>query len=824
MLNNSFYSNSNINILKSIISDDTKIQINKNHELIISETMKYVEKNAGLKPPPNMSDKEYLFLLNKKVYEIVVPVISKNNNKDENLNKNTSSRSQQQHQKQQIKQQYDPQDILSQKVIDSVFDPQLVKGYETINVIDYPRPNFEKDKKLDEKMKSFEEERSTMLPKKQDINFKIDTTEFENKNNKSTSEMYQELLNSYKKQVQSSDDFESSQKKMNNIINKFEENDTKRHNESANIMTNITKLSPVNILNDRLLPNQPITSQQSINGQNSYEDALNARVQMMSEPKPYYPEKQTERQQTIIEPTPFENIDRTTKLTSVILEKPVTEVLKKVFLIFDSKDRNLELYPLPNAFQVKFSPDGSVFKYDNIYDSNGTLIIREKNIIYGDSSNVSIGQTFDNIKNIKCVSTTVPTFPQFYGGKGPTLYTSPQSTTTNVVQDANVSNYNPRYTPETGVFKTIFSEPYLLLAIPQLRGPYKGNNIFNKTFAKLSVQYSDNNNLNPYNTAFTTLRTDETNENFDYSIVSLGKLDKLDLVLENKDAIPYNFGIDKLFVESVSEGNVKYNGYCGSSYKTTILTIQQTNPSYSSYCKTYNFIGDCTTLNSHPVSPGDVIYLYDTKPNSDQIAYFENNIYIKSMTYNPNNIIIDIAYNNSSGQQIDIDMTNVIPGGVLMSSKLFTQYYFIIVDNSGGSYNVYYLNIIGFTIDGIGVIVNNPPGTPVFTDYSKLKIGIARANMAGTNNDLLSSILFKGGINVITVGTPSTNNYNDISNNYWEIEIDYPYESISDNFILSPGEIFFIQKKMQITYNFEIQYATKDYNNLISRLNEYPNS
>ena len=805
MLNNSFYSPSNINALKSIISDDTKITINKKHDMMISETMKYVEKNAGLNPPSNMSNKEYMFLLNKKVYDIVVPVIvkdvsSNNQIKPKNveiINSNSLVNNS----------SYDPQDILLKKEriqsTNNVFDPQLMKGYEKIDIIDYPKPNFIKDKKLDEKVKMVEQQRSALLPQKKDIDFKIDTSEFDNKNNKTTAQMYEDLVKDYKKQVESSEDFEDNQKKMNEIINKFEEEDTKKYNNNS--IFNGTKLTPVNrdfgLRNDTGI---------------SYEDALNSRLQNM------LPPKLTPVPQQIIEPTPFENIKKSDKITDVILEKKVELMIKKSFLIFDSKDRNLELYPLPTNFQVKFSPDGSAFKYDNIYDSNGTLIIREKNIIYGDSSNVSVGQTFDNIKNIKCVTTTVPTFPQFYGGKGPTLYTSPQSSITNIVQDINVSNYNPRYTTSTGVFKTIFSEPYLLLSIPQLRSPYKGNNIFNRAFAKLSVQYSDNNNLNPYNTAFTTLRTDETNENFDYSIVSLGKLDKLDLILDNKDGIQYNFGIDKLFIEDFKEGELRYNGYCGGSYKTTILTIQQTNSSYSSYCKLYNFIGECSTLNSHPVSPGDVIYLYDTKPNSEQIAYFENNIYIKSMTYNPTNIIIDLAYINSSGIEINVEMTNVIPGGTLLSSKLFTQYYFIIVDNTSG--NIYYLNITGFTIDGVGVIVNNPSGTPIFSDYSKLKIGIARANMAGTNSELLSSIFYRGGINVIKVGTPSTNNYNDVGNNYWDIEIDYPFENIPDNFILSQDEVFFIQKKMQITYNFEIHYATKDYNNLISRLNEHPNS
>ncbi len=87
MINNSFYSQSNINILKSIIKDEINININKNHETIIIETMKYVEQNAGSKPPSNMTSNEYLFLMNKKVYDIVLPVIKTDSVNKSNYNK-----------------------------------------------------------------------------------------------------------------------------------------------------------------------------------------------------------------------------------------------------------------------------------------------------------------------------------------------------------------------------------------------------------------------------------------------------------------------------------------------------------------------------------------------------------------------------------------------------------------------------------------------------------------------------------------------------------------------------------------------------------------
>ena len=320
-----------------------------------------------------------------------------------------------------------------------------------------------------------------------------------NVNNANTTKMYEELLKDYKKQADDSELFEENQRKMNEITSKFEEEDAKRYNKLTPVnyasinnenknKTNFDVLTTKNLYGDTsnnnrndintFIPYEKTFENTIVNGDSMVETntSTNNAVRPANNSRNF--QDATYLKNVLVEPSQFQSTNN--KLTDVILEKKVQIIDQKYYLIFDSKDRNLELYPLPNNFQVKFNPDGNNFKYDNIYDSNGTLIIREKNIIYGDGSVVSIGQTFDNIKKIKCISANVPTFPEFHGGKGPTLYNKPLSTTTAVVQDNNVNNYNPRYTPTTGVYKTIFMEPYLILYIPQLRAPYKGNNIFNQ--------------------------------------------------------------------------------------------------------------------------------------------------------------------------------------------------------------------------------------------------------------------------------------------------------------------------------------------------------
>ena len=101
MISNFFNSNQNKNAIKTIISEDfykeNKINIGNNHDIIINETMQFVESQVSKTPPRGMDNNEYLYLMNKKVYDIAYPVIKeivqvqskvqKNENKLEQANK-----------------------------------------------------------------------------------------------------------------------------------------------------------------------------------------------------------------------------------------------------------------------------------------------------------------------------------------------------------------------------------------------------------------------------------------------------------------------------------------------------------------------------------------------------------------------------------------------------------------------------------------------------------------------------------------------------------------------------------------------------------------
>ena len=77
MILDEFYSKKNINVLKNILQHDLKkknIQNFSKLDIYLNKSMNYVKQNVSNTPPKNMNKDKYLFLLNKKVYELVMPL------------------------------------------------------------------------------------------------------------------------------------------------------------------------------------------------------------------------------------------------------------------------------------------------------------------------------------------------------------------------------------------------------------------------------------------------------------------------------------------------------------------------------------------------------------------------------------------------------------------------------------------------------------------------------------------------------------------------------------------------------------------------------
>ena len=297
----------------------------------------------------------------------------------------------------------------------------------------------------------------------------------------------------------------------------------------------------------------------------------------------------------------------------------------------------------------------------------------------------------------------------------------------------------------------IYKESYTYLVIPELKGFYKSNNILlDNAFAKLMIPIGSNNNNTTTN--FTILTT---SEQFIYDSILNSKLDMMTLNFVNKNGKLFHFGIDKLYIEKFMEG--------------TKIVIQ----------------------NSNTLLTNDLIYFYDTRPTHDQIVYLEDYINISKLIYDftNNKLKISASYSkkNDLGEMknIPIHFKDIIP----MIDK---DYYIILYDKKTNKY--YYLKIDSFSGKSVIVIYKNNEKMSL-SEYKNIRIGIAKSNLRGLNNNDPQSLFYNGGYYI----TSKENNDDDAT--LLIIEINYPYNNLTDYL---KDEVFIIQDKMQLSYTFEI--------------------
>jgi len=853
MIGNLFYSNNNKNAIKSVISSDIDKNLNiNNYNVIINETMDYVSSQVSTIPPKGIKTEEYLFLMNKKVYDIVLPIIKSDNNKINSKKKAISNKTnnnklditssdisisnQQINDRNDMNGRNNRNDRNDKKndsqLVNNIFDPILMRQFENPTIIDYPKPATDKYgiEYTDNKIKNLENERSSLMPKLKPIDFSIKT---DNDNKQDTTKLYNELLTNYNSQMDNMNNFEKQQQNINtkidsitesNILNynknqnnyspidilqnkndtkKFFENDKKNvllTDTSKNVAYNrndietfisddvdddfINKLNSDNFINN-------LNKIESFSNESVYENINTLQNNMNDNNVNFNNDVNTYNRSQLLK-AEFSSINPHSN--AIIIDEPTFDLIEKTFFVlFSSIDRDLYEYPNQTSFQVKFSPAGNNFIFQSYYDEYNTLIISEKNIVFGDATKGSVGQTFDNIKKIVCTSVTVP------------------------LKNINSDNF--------GFHSNVYKEPCLYLVIPELTGPYTGGNLMAyNSFAKLEINYTQNTIIYLNETTgflqsnFTKLTISSSDEYYSYQQTTAGKLDKMTLQMFNQNGYFYNFGIDKLYVESFSEGSYRYDGYCGNQYLTTKVKIQNKNDQYSNYCSLYNrrSQGPCNLLNSNPIELADLLYFYNTLPNNDQVVFLEDNINITKMKYTKktNKLEIFVSYKKIiNGEEIEIfiNFKNIIPGGINNEIDIFKNYIIVIYNSKTNLY--YYLTISSFKDNS--VIVDYIEAMPLFKDYTNLKIGITKYYLSGYNNDDRNSLFCNNGNYITSIDKTSPDTQ-------WEFEIDFPYLELPEYYktLYQPGTIFLIQSKMQLNYTFSITTLVKDYASVSSKLNE----
>lgn len=820
MIYSFFSSNQNINIIQNIVNDDLQKEfrsnINQDHKNIILKNISFVKSKVSQTTPKGLSDQEYLVLMNQKVYDLSYPeiqhsMLNHQNNKTKNMNNNNSlnnkntinNRNIVHNNKNTINNtSQDPTQILrpsnnqgavlaeTNRSTNNQFDREIIKSYEAPSVIDYPKPGNEQRIDVGNQFEKIQTEREAIYPKQKEIKFEDENNQDDGAN---TVDLYNDLLSTYNQQLMSMDDFEKQQSNQNKKIEHLEMQETLAHE------------------NNRTTPISQLFNQDQ---EEIITNTMNASIENIPSFNRNDVEIHKPNNEDIVLPPPQQDDGKdfssvTHSLSNIMLKEPKFKLMEKAYnIVINSRFRNFEIYPNAHQFQFKFSPDSNNYLFKNYMGKNDTLIIREKNVVIGDNNENNIGEIYDNITSIELKSIIVPTFSFEYYFK----------------------------TENDKIFNTlnIFRDNYLLLDIPEVRGPYQGggNTLFRNCFAKLNLDDSIV-QTTTFNQYFTSLIVED--QYFKYSPVTHGKLDKMTLNLNNKNGRLYNFGIDKLYLNNFSEG-ISHTNLCGS-YNMTKFELILTNQEYTDYCNYYYNICTCQKINNvcscecklslNPIEEGDLIYFYSKVPNNDQCVFFENIVSIDSLHYDKINQIITLkcnyTYTDDSSKKkkkpiitTKINFKNLFENFDIYSSKNM-DYYILFMENN----NSYYLKIKSinqWSLD-LEYFEKFPFYNP--SDYDNIKIGIAKPNGSGASNENKNSLFSIYGYNVYSSKFSQENNTTKI-----EIEIEYPYAQLPkfiQNNIFSNDDLFLIQDKHQITYTFQIKTHIKDYEQLDSALNESGN-
>lgn len=779
MIYNQFYSNKNKKSLEKIINDDLlKLHnlSNINTDLQIQKCMEYVKNNVSSVPPKNMNINEYLNLMNKKVYSLVISYYKANK-------------------QQLLVQQNTQQNIIAEenkinnesaKVQDKLFDSEILKNYKNNNeVIDYPVPSSIDNSTINQHAEKLKEERQLIYPQVKEVNFKLDNED--EKNN--TMDLYNDLLTTYNKQVNDLSNYENNQKMINeNVEDKF---NVLEENNHVNKLTPITSLANIKEEENNIQSNK-IDFDDSIN--NFQQFLSNNENEIKKENKKENKNNEGKINENIIRENRLENngkifSDNNAKKNILLKEPNYETILKTDYIVIDSRYRNFYMHPNQCDFVFNFSPADNNFIFKT-YKENDIVILREKKIVIGNTSQNDIGETFDNINTVFLDNVIVPVHSYEY---------NTEQNGDNVLSELSL---------------TIYKDSYLLLEIPELRSPYRGGNTnFKKAFAVLRINHGSSLTAITFSNNFTNLIV--PNEIMLYEPSSLGKLDKFSLKLNNKNGRIYNFGIDKLYIKNFQKGNLKNLGICGKKEYSTIFEVNRKHIEYIKICKQYYNIKDCDTINNNPLIIRDLIYFFHVVPNENELVFFEDNIKIDVFKKTVNEIKVALSYKIENKKEI-VNHLNLFRSFKIINED-FSNYYFIIIIKG----NKYYLRISNVTEEFI--YLENYDNLPNFNKNS-VKFGLSKGNKAGSNSENLESIFYTCGYNVINVdNTPDT----DDELGKYIIEIDYPYENLptfikENNF--KDDDLFIIQDKKQISYGFTIKYNVKDYSSMASYLNESGNN
>ena len=469
---------------------------------------------------------------------------------------------------------------------------------------------------------------------------------------------------------------------------------------------------------------------------------------------------------------------------SLIPPEKLNYQTRKYYLTVDSLQRDLEAYPLPTFFQVRFEQPGDEVQIPSYLNSNGVVVYGPPVVFQNvGGRGAKMENVYENIIEMKCIDAQVPLDAPYIGGLAPYAFNGPKIDENKLVPNAFGSvPYGPIWKDNYGIYADVLDEPYLFLVVDEIDGAYDGTSFTSRrALAKLNYD-----KIYGVSRKFVNFKT-STLEGKTFYPTQLAKLAQMTLRLMNRFNLLLNVGQDKIYIKSIEQGElVDGDRFCPvpvGSHLTKITVIQQDT--------SYGELPLCGV----GLTPGDKVLFYSIF-TCNPLAFFtklNENVYINFSNYPV--IYFYMVYDGPDGKiEKKIDVRPFLKLGDL-----------IIINNK------YVLEITSIDNNGYNIkVVARNDFNPSITVTSKGFVNIRRQ---GNNEQDPLCFLAQSGQRV-----------GGELDNPFEFQVLYPFENVP-NYLKSPPygfykskEAFFIYGKKQISYTFEITQVEQNMERLDSRV------
>lgn len=753
-MNDIFFSKQNINNLLNRLDNEFP---NKNYDkkkllYLVQQVMNYVSTKVSDKIPLGYTQQQYNQLMNNKSIQLIKPLLPSLNIQPINTNM----------QKQKNTNVVQPQ-------MKTKTGNELYHAYDKMPPM--PEPVLKRDFDLNDAVKYKQEDDvryiSQSEPSKTYFNSNIDEDEEKNINHDEINNILNEVEN----------EFVDNNPQMNNEIHfKFQQFMGMNDNYDSNV--NKEKDILLNLAPDgnQLLKN-------AIDKNSNYSEQTDIKMihetNMIKDPL-YNPSNMKSAYPSTTYP--------------IIPQNKTKYIIKSHFITVDSADRDLELYPSPTEFQVKFEPASDTTIIQEVVDKNGNFLFNEKVKYVASGNGASIDIKFNNIQSIRIACAIFPLERKWVCGNCPYEFNGP------VVEHGRPNG--PIYTSDVGIEKSILDELYIILKIRELESwsPYSGTNKANKNaFAKLI--YCDDYGIL---TKFVKFKTCNSDEKLVFEPQALATLDKMTLKLEKPNGLPLCFANDKTYICKFNEGDMMRN-CCEHGTLITINCDDKCNPCID---------------NGHCLQPGDKIYIYSVKPLCDDIIYFSSNIKLWCININDSedelnledDTISDYMNDNNKCELVDLvfgiddcHKCQINEEHEHISSLCFNyiininDYLAIKYKHNSCGIITDLLRIHDVCENILKVNLKELQYADMIDEIDIISLGIVRNNKKGVQSNDANKINYIGGVTVCSVTDKC------------KFEVDFPFRCLDIQYGDTACVYFFIKQKLQISYTFEINTLEKDY-------------